>query len=136
MATFKPQIDDNLPPCVPHSLTGFNRRYHSMDDEEAALIFALTGHYHDKDTRAKARAELNLANQAVRWHMNVQQVCDIDSVVGILWNNIPVQDAALFSYHLLNDVRYCLSSDLHIPGWLDPSTRGETNAVGTCICPV
>jgi hypothetical protein len=129
MATFKPQLDDNLPLCVPHSLTGFNRRYSGIRDEEKACIFALTGHYYDEDTKSMARAEVSFADQAVREHMKVHQVSDIDSVIGILWDNLPVQDAALFNYHLLNDARYCLTSNLHIPGWPDPSAQGRTNEV-------
>lgn len=100
------------------------------DTDDAALSFALTGRYMEETTKEEAKAKLDLSDRKIRPSDNLHQVTDIDSVIGILTEDFPVQDNAVFEYHLINDVRYCLLSDLHIPGWLDRTTQGSTNEVG------
>ncbi|KAG8708808.1 hypothetical protein FRC08_018700 [Ceratobasidium sp. 394] len=125
-------VDKNLPPIVPHSINDWVKRFDKLREgfteanEQLACTFALTGHYTDENGQA-ARAKLDLSDRAIRPDLVVHQVCDIDSVIGIITGEFPIQDAAVFQYHLINDFAYCLTSDLHIPGWLDRSTQGTSN---------
>ncbi|KAG8701565.1 hypothetical protein FRC08_004019, partial [Ceratobasidium sp. 394] len=127
-------VDLNLPPIVPHNIWRWVKRFDELrgdctseEDEAKACAFALTGHYHDQDLDQDARARLDFSDRAIRPDILIHQICDIDSVIGILTDEFPVQDGAVFEYHLINDVSYCLHGSLHIPGWLDPDTRGTTN---------
>lgn len=135
MALIKPALDHDLSPCMPHSLKRWCRQYDSLrenqkdDDDDSAFVFALTGKYTDATTKSEARAQLDLSDRVPRRQQPIHQVTDFDSVIGIITDNFPVQDDAVVQYHVINDVRYCLSSDLHIPGWLDRSTQGTTNEV-------
>jgi hypothetical protein len=137
MARLKAAIDKNLPVCIPHTLNGWCQRYDELrtgrqdDSDDAALVFALTGCYTEDigGVETKARAQLDFTDRALRPSLGIHQISDIDSVIGIITDEFPIQDDAVFEYHLINDVRYCLQSDLHIPGWLDTSTQGHTNEV-------
>jgi hypothetical protein len=137
MARLKAAIDENLPVCIPHTLNGWCRRYDHLrterkdDSDDEALVFALTGHYTEDigGVTMKARAQLDFTDRALRPSLGIHQISDIDSVIGIITDEFPIQDDAVFEYHLINDVNYCLKSDLHIPGWLDTSTQGNTNEV-------
>ncbi|KAG8702957.1 hypothetical protein FRC08_003149 [Ceratobasidium sp. 394] len=126
-------VDDNLPPIVDHSILAWVRRFDKLREggtdaaERLACTFALTGHYTDEDTLADARARLDFSDRAIRPDLLIHQVCDIDSVIGIVTDEFPIQDVAVFDYHLINDFSYCLTSDLHIPGWLDINTQGNSN---------
>ncbi|KAG8733048.1 hypothetical protein FRC10_000460 [Ceratobasidium sp. 414] len=126
-------VDQDLPPIVEHSVFSWVQRFdklregHTEADEELACTFALTGHYIDEHTNEPARAKLDFSDRAIRPDFLIHQICDIDSVIGIVTNEFPIQDRAVFEYHLINDVSYCLGSDLHIPGWLDRATQGTSN---------
>ncbi|KAG8736463.1 hypothetical protein FRC10_009305 [Ceratobasidium sp. 414] len=126
-------IDENLPRIVDHSILSWLRRFDKLREdrteagERLACTFALTGHYRDEDTDSDARARLIFSDRAIRPNLVIHQVCDIDSVIGVVTDEFPIQNEAVFEYHLINDISYCLTSDLHIPGWLDVNTQGASN---------
>ncbi|KAG9088288.1 hypothetical protein FRC06_002111, partial [Ceratobasidium sp. 370] len=124
MAQLKPALDDNLPPVVSHTLREWVNRWVPIRGTMDGHRFALTGHYVDEHN-VHRRAAIDFARSAILHSATVDQICDFDSVIGILRDDFPIQEDVVFDYHVLNDSRYCLSSDLHIPGWPDP--RGGNN---------
>ncbi|KAG8721161.1 hypothetical protein FRC09_008340 [Ceratobasidium sp. 395] len=123
MSQFKPAIDSNLPPAILHTLSSWINRWIPMRNSPAGQVFALTGQYSEDGTDYRAAITLN--NSGVRNAATITQVCDIDSVIGLAHQTLPLQDDALFDYHVLNDFRFCLTSEIHIPGWPDHRNPGK-----------
>ncbi|KAB5589102.1 hypothetical protein CTheo_7464 [Ceratobasidium theobromae] len=111
-------IDKNLPPLVQVSLdqwleiwrglAQFNRP-HDRD------IFALMGHFTDPDTGKRRRAGIDMASYQPSEADVFHQVCDIDSVIGVVLDDFPILPGAILKYYMLQSVTHTLSSDLHIP---------------------
>jgi hypothetical protein len=115
----KPQLDHNLPPVVPHSLKDWNARFLSMvnaRDMYERDAFALTGRYRDPtEPDAVYRAKIDLDTCKLRSGMRISQVCDIDSVLGLVMGRFPIAQMATFKYYMLPSVIHTLTSNLHLP---------------------
>lgn len=120
-AVFKPQLDDNLPPIRNVTLAEWNAKFNSRSGpvkRVACDIFALTGRYTDEDDDddREYRARFDVNKCKVNPSMKIYQGSDIDSVIGILPDTLPVRPSADFHYYMVPDARFTLDSNLHIPG--------------------
>lgn len=114
---FKPLIDSNLAPIRNHTLREWNTRFTELSEAEdfpKRNHFALTGIYHENDT--KLRAKFDSSSCKVTDDMPISQECDIDSVIGVVTGDLPIRPTATFEYFPLPDSKFTLQSSLHIPG--------------------
>ncbi|KAG8717072.1 hypothetical protein FRC08_008236 [Ceratobasidium sp. 394] len=117
----KPLLDDNLGRIVPHSFPDWNGRFDRTaqrgDGLRARDQFALTGQYKLENAAPNhrgLRAGLDMESCRIPRDMYLTTVCDIDSVIGIVAGDFPIDLAATFTYYMLPDVKHTLSADLHI----------------------
>src|SRR4051812_11543963 len=118
-AVFKPRIDANLPLIKSTSLHYWNGKFRQLsnpEDQNARDLFALTGHYLSANDDTNYRMGFDVSKCEVRGDMKIEQISDIDSVIGILPDTIPIKRSATLKYYMVPDPRYTLDSNLHIPG--------------------
>jgi hypothetical protein len=126
-------IDKNLPPLHRLSLGDWIAIWRSLANSNNSRdrdIFALTGHFTDPDTGERRRAEIDLSTSRPRDSHVLHQVCDIDSVIGIVLDDLPILPGAIVKYYMLQSVTHTLDADLHIPPVLVRATDGSSEVSG------
>lgn len=124
---FRPQLDADLPPVRNVTLAEWNDEFDSRSGpirRAARDIFALTGRFTDEDG-VEYRARFDVDKCMMDRNMKIHQGSDIDSVIGILPDTLPVKPDANFEYFMCPDVKYTLDSNLHIPGVRVPNQGME-----------
>ncbi|KAG8704322.1 hypothetical protein FRC08_002293 [Ceratobasidium sp. 394] len=131
VAAVRPKtIDTDLPNMIPHSFDDWNNRFDHLeghgDDNRNRDIFALTGNY----TRGgqRYRAALDIDRYELGYDIDISALCDIDSVLGIVTGQFPISPRATFMYYMLADIKFTLSTNLHLPTIevLDGAEKKET----------
>jgi hypothetical protein len=111
-------IDKNLPPC--HSVTlqewlNIWDRLQKSGNKQGRDIFGLTGHYTDPETGHRRRAVIDLTGCSPKDTDAIYQLSDIDSVIGIVYGDLPFQPSAILKFYMILSVKHTLTADLHIP---------------------
>ncbi|KAG9123886.1 hypothetical protein FRC07_013620 [Ceratobasidium sp. 392] len=110
-------VDRNLPPIASGGfedwISIFDRLAQRNDNNNNRDIFALTGHYFEGGNRY--RAKLDVDPYKMGEDVDLNALCDIDSVLGIVLDDLPIEPQATFLYYMLADARFTLSTDLHLP---------------------
>jgi hypothetical protein len=119
-AVLKPAIDENLPPIVDVTLAQWIGIYDTLSRKpylNERDVFALTGHYKDYEEEGEPtyRARLDDDSCRVTREVALTEICDIDSVLGIVRGHFPIQDDATMKYYMLHDSRYTFTSNVHLP---------------------
>ncbi|EUC54270.1 hypothetical protein RSOL_035330, partial [Rhizoctonia solani AG-3 Rhs1AP] len=116
-------IDTDLPETVNVTLDQWNDLFDRLAAMDATLrerdLFALTGHFRDPDGPPAGpvlRANYDSSSCHIVEGMSMEQECDIDSTIALMFAHIPIRDEAKLDYFMLPDVRYTLNSSYHVPG--------------------
>lgn len=117
-AIIKPRLDLDLPPIKDFSFRQWNGKFQELttaEDRTARDVFALTGHYTSALDGEIYRARLDDDTCKLR-EGRINQICDIDSVLGLVHDRFPVADHITFKYFMLPSLTHTLTTDLHLPG--------------------
>lgn len=123
-------IDTDLPETVNVTLGQWNELFDRLGRQDPSLktrdVFALTGHFRDPDDPDGPLLRANFDSTSCYFveGMTVNQECDVDSIIAVMPETIPIRNDAKLDYYMLPDVRYTLKDDYHIPGVL-VNDRGE-----------
>ncbi|KAG9079473.1 hypothetical protein FRC06_007705, partial [Ceratobasidium sp. 370] len=110
-------IDRELPEITDVSLGQWLeiwQNLHSRGRLRDRNVFGLTGHYTDSGTGAKRRARLEPWLHTLQGH-HISQFCDIDSIIGLVYNQFPTKNDATLKYFMLLSPMHALNENLHIP---------------------
>ncbi|KAG8734344.1 hypothetical protein FRC11_005331 [Ceratobasidium sp. 423] len=111
-------IDKNLPRMVQVTLDGWLRIWRRLAESGNTRdrdTFALTGHYTDPVTSERCRAQISLESYRPEENAVIRQVSDIDSIIGIMLEDIPLLAGTTIKYFILLSPLHTLKADLHIP---------------------
>jgi hypothetical protein len=111
-------IDKNLPPIKLVSLAEWGTIWTELanaGNDRERDIFALTGHFVDPETGVTHRSKIDFSQQKTRAQDCIGQVCDVDSMIGIVLKDFPIQPAVTLKYFILASALHSLSTNLHIP---------------------
>ncbi|KDN36764.1 hypothetical protein RSAG8_10628, partial [Rhizoctonia solani AG-8 WAC10335] len=109
-------IDKNLPALRTVALDEWLdiwTRLSDSGDNHARDTFALTGHYTENGQRL--RAQIDLSGCIPTPTDTIQQLSDIDSVIGIILGDFPFLPDAILKYYMVLSPTHTLTADLHIP---------------------
>ncbi|KAG9120912.1 hypothetical protein FRC07_003362 [Ceratobasidium sp. 392] len=112
------EVDAPLPETQSFSLTEWYDVWRDMNNLgriDDRNLFTLKGHYTDPDTGEWRRARLDPRRHALKPHHVVDQICDIDSIIGIVRGPFPIRDDATLKYFILPSPMHALKETLHIP---------------------
>ncbi|KAG8739124.1 hypothetical protein FRC10_006122 [Ceratobasidium sp. 414] len=110
-------IDKNLPRLERVSLDEWCKIWtslHETGNQEGRDIFALTGHFRSQGGQM-LRAQLDLSSHRAQRRHVADQLCDIDSVIGVVLDKFPIVAGAVLKYFMLHGVTHTLDSNLRIP---------------------
>ncbi|KAF8597006.1 hypothetical protein BDV93DRAFT_562741 [Ceratobasidium sp. AG-I] len=117
-AQLKPRLDENLDPIKKFNLRQWNNKFNQLtsDDLVARDVFALTGRYKSTTNGNTYRAGFDEDSCRLVRGIRLGQVCDVDSVLGVIWGDFPIREQINFKYFMLVSFTHTLTSNLHIPG--------------------
>ncbi|KAG9098673.1 hypothetical protein FRC06_006083 [Ceratobasidium sp. 370] len=110
-------VDNNLPPLERVSLDAWCslwERLNTPGNRDSRDALGLTGHFRNPAGQMR-RAQLDFSSHRVRERHALDQLCDIDSVIGVVQHQFPILGRAVLKYFMLHSVTHTLDSDLHIP---------------------
>lgn len=135
-------IDRDLPEAVNVSLEDWNELYDLLAARDPTNrtrdVFALTARFHDPNSPddPPMRANFDSSTCRLRPGMDVDQQCDIDSTIALVFDTLPIRDEEKLNLFILPDVRYTLNADYHIPGVVVDEGRAQqvSQGQGVPIC--
>ncbi|CUA73436.1 E3 ubiquitin-protein ligase SNT2 [Rhizoctonia solani] len=115
-------IDTNLPEVSDMHLGEWNAIYDHLAEQDpthqARDVFCFTARCRDprNPDQPVIRANVDISECRMSVGMEVNQICDVDSTIALIFGTPPIRDEAKFNLFILPDVRYTLNADYHIPG--------------------
>jgi hypothetical protein len=121
-------IDKDLPAVMPVSLEEWGNIWLDLGATRDLCrrdLFALTGHFTDPETGVTRRSTIDFSRHKIRADDHISQVCDIDSMIGIVLDEFPIRPAVTLKYFMLASAVHTLNSNLHIPPVTVPDENGS-----------
>ncbi|EUC59165.1 hypothetical protein RSOL_299270, partial [Rhizoctonia solani AG-3 Rhs1AP] len=123
-------VDRRLPTIKAMTLRQWNDIYRDLSgDALARNTFALTGHYTCPEDGQRYRAKIDTSSCSITRHQELSQICDIDSVIGIIRGEFPLKPRRTLRYYMLASPTHTLTSNLHIPELTIHDENGDEEEV-------
>ncbi|KAF8747157.1 hypothetical protein RHS01_11422 [Rhizoctonia solani] len=125
---------DKVPERALINLKKWNKMYNSAAERDLGLrsrnVFAVTSRFEDtKNSDTMRRGAFDSATCLLEPGMMLEQECNVDSMVTVMPENIPIKNNVNLEYYMLPDIRFTLDSSYHIPGVKVQDRAHERNYV-------
>ncbi|KAF8676166.1 hypothetical protein RHS04_06569 [Rhizoctonia solani] len=125
---------DEVPERALINLKKWNKMYNSAAERDLGLrsrnVFAVTSRFEDtKNSDTMRRGAFDSATCLLEPGMMLEQECNVDSMVTVMPENIPIKNNVNLEYYMLPDIRFTLDSSYHIPGVKVQDRAHERNYV-------
>ncbi|KDN35624.1 hypothetical protein RSAG8_11419, partial [Rhizoctonia solani AG-8 WAC10335] len=111
-------VDRRLPAIKMVSLRQWIDIYRDLSTARDIMhrdTFALTGNFTCPTDGQRYRAKIDTSSSRMTHDQGIDQICDIDSVIGIMYRDIPLKPQTTLRYFMLASPTHTLTSNLHIP---------------------